>query len=95
MLMLIYIGAAEPLYSGSLFSPTIIAALGKWTVPQSLLLSTPRRSFFGLIRSCTDYSLCLLLHLDPRDSVVLGPIPSARLPVDVLVCPPPQNKGKH
>ncbi|EIW68677.1 hypothetical protein TREMEDRAFT_44495 [Tremella mesenterica DSM 1558] len=41
VLMLMYIGAAEPLYSGSLFSPTIIAALGHWSVTQSLLLSTP------------------------------------------------------
>nr|XP_018265893.1 uncharacterized protein I303_02269 [Kwoniella dejecticola CBS 10117]OBR88051.1 hypothetical protein I303_02269 [Kwoniella dejecticola CBS 10117] len=40
-LMLMYIGAAEPLYSGSLFTPTIIAYLGKFTVSQSLLLSTP------------------------------------------------------
>ena len=36
-----YIGAAEPLYSGSLFSPTIIAALGTFSTSQSLLLSTP------------------------------------------------------
>lgn len=42
ILMLIYIGVVcEPLYSGSLFSPTIVAALGKWTTPQSLLLTTP------------------------------------------------------
>mgnify|MGYP007001963024 CR=1 FL=1 len=26
----------------SLFTPTIIAALGHWSTPQSLLLSTPR-----------------------------------------------------
>ncbi|WVQ83940.1 hypothetical protein IAT38_006084 [Cryptococcus sp. DSM 104549] len=39
--MLMYIGCAEPIYSQSLFSPTIIAALGSWTTPQSLLLSTP------------------------------------------------------
>lgn len=31
--------------SGSLFSPTIIASLGKFSVTQSLLLSTPRTSF--------------------------------------------------
>ena len=30
--------------SGSLFSPTIIAALGKWTTAQSLLLSVPREN---------------------------------------------------
>ena len=58
-LMLMYIGAAEPLYSYvqcylclmittdtcsvSLFSPTIISYLGKFTTPQSLLLSTPRK----------------------------------------------------
>ncbi|WRT65141.1 uncharacterized protein IL334_002083 [Kwoniella shivajii] len=40
-LMLMYIGAAEPLYSGSLFTPTIISYLGKFTISQSLLLSTP------------------------------------------------------
>ncbi|OCF34043.1 hypothetical protein I316_04390 [Kwoniella heveanensis BCC8398] len=39
--MLMYIGCAEPIYSQSLFSPTIIAALGRFTTPQSLLLSTP------------------------------------------------------
>ncbi|WWC67492.1 uncharacterized protein I206_101400 [Kwoniella pini CBS 10737] len=39
--MLMYIGCAEPIYSQSLFSPTIIAALGKFTKAQSLLLSTP------------------------------------------------------
>jgi hypothetical protein len=42
--MLIYIGVAEPIYSQSLFSPTIVAALGKWTRSQSLLLTTPRES---------------------------------------------------
>ncbi|WVQ76646.1 hypothetical protein IAR50_006320 [Cryptococcus sp. DSM 104548] len=40
-LMLMYIGAAEPLYSGSLFTPTIIAYLGTYTISQSLLLSVP------------------------------------------------------
>ncbi|OXC66800.1 hypothetical protein C367_02566 [Cryptococcus neoformans Ze90-1] len=39
--MLMYIGCAEPIYSQSLFSPTIIASLGSWTTAQSLLLSTP------------------------------------------------------
>ncbi|OCF76535.1 hypothetical protein I204_02232 [Kwoniella mangroviensis CBS 8886] len=38
-LMLMYIGAAEPLYS--LFTPTIIAYLGKFSISASLLLSTP------------------------------------------------------
>ncbi|KAK8846631.1 hypothetical protein IAR55_005718 [Kwoniella newhampshirensis] len=38
-LMLMYIGAAEPLYS--LFTPTIISYLGKFSISQSLLLSTP------------------------------------------------------
>ena len=61
-MMLMYIGAAEPLYrcaqshvsrgactdarpnvSGSLFSPTIIAALGRFSTPDSLLLSSPRK----------------------------------------------------
>ncbi|OXG27858.1 hypothetical protein C367_02538 [Cryptococcus neoformans Ze90-1] len=40
-LMLMYIGAAVPLYSGSLFTPTIIAYLGEFTISQSLLLSVP------------------------------------------------------
>ncbi|GAA5968860.1 hypothetical protein JCM11641_000760 [Rhodosporidiobolus odoratus] len=39
--MLIYIGVAEPLYSMSLFTPTIIAELGTWTRAQSQLLSVP------------------------------------------------------
>ncbi|KWU42228.1 transporter [Rhodotorula sp. JG-1b] len=38
---LIYIGIAMPLYALSLFSPTIIAELGKFNRPQSMLLSTP------------------------------------------------------
>ncbi|GAA6020852.1 hypothetical protein JCM10207_001681 [Rhodosporidiobolus poonsookiae] len=38
---LIYIGVAEPLYSLSLFTPTIIAELGTWTRPQAQLLSVP------------------------------------------------------
>lgn len=40
-LMFMYIGVAAPLYGQSIFTPTIIAALGTWTRPQSLLLSTP------------------------------------------------------
>lgn len=39
--MLCYIGCAHCIYSQSLFSPTIIASLGKWTSAQSLLLSVP------------------------------------------------------
>ncbi|KAL7421740.1 hypothetical protein Q5752_003511 [Cryptotrichosporon argae] len=36
-----YIGCADPIYSQSLFSPTIIASLGKFSTAQSLLLSVP------------------------------------------------------
>ncbi|GHJ88189.1 hypothetical protein NliqN6_4591 [Naganishia liquefaciens] len=39
--MFAYIGVAMPIYSQSIFTPTIIASLGKWSTPQSLLLSTP------------------------------------------------------
>ncbi|SCV73313.1 BQ2448_7239 [Microbotryum intermedium] len=38
---LIYIGVAEPFYSLSLFIPTIIASLGKYSRSQASLLSTP------------------------------------------------------
>ncbi|SDA02901.1 BZ3500_MvSof-1268-A1-R1_Chr11-1g03208 [Microbotryum saponariae] len=38
---LIYIGVAEPFYSLSLFTPTIIAALGTYSKSQASLLSTP------------------------------------------------------
>ncbi|BGP15735.1 hypothetical protein JCM10213v2_003724 [Rhodosporidiobolus nylandii] len=38
---LIYIGVTVPLYSLSLFVPTIISSLGTWTRPQSQLLSVP------------------------------------------------------
>ena len=41
-LVLMYMGAAEPLYSGSLFLPSIISALGTWTRSESILLSVPR-----------------------------------------------------
>jgi len=44
-LMLLYIGVACPLYGLSIFLPTIIRALGKWSTPQSLLLSTPPFAF--------------------------------------------------
>lgn len=42
------------IYSQSLFSPTIVAALGKWTRSQSLLLTTPRRSLPLLPRPCAE-----------------------------------------
>lgn len=38
---LCYVGAAECIYSQSLFAPSIVAALGKWSRPQSLLMSVP------------------------------------------------------
>nr|AOR51673.1 MFS transporter [Phaffia rhodozyma] len=41
LFMLIYIGCAEPIYSQSLFSPTVVASLGRWTTSQSLLLTVP------------------------------------------------------
>lgn len=40
-MMLAYLGAGEALYSLALFAPTVIASLGTFTRPQSLLLSTP------------------------------------------------------
>lgn len=36
-----YVGAAQCIYSQSLFAPSIIAELGQWSRPQSLLLSVP------------------------------------------------------
>jgi MFS family permease len=39
----------------SLFTPTIIAALGKWTTPQSLLLSTPPYVFAFITTMITAY----------------------------------------
>ncbi|KAM0787385.1 hypothetical protein ACM66B_003470 [Microbotryomycetes sp. NB124-2] len=48
--MLIYVGIAMPLYSLSLFTPTIVASLGKWERWQSMLLSTPP---FFLAFACT------------------------------------------
>lgn len=39
--MLCYIGVAEPFYALALFTPTIVASLGTFTLPQSQLLSTP------------------------------------------------------
>ncbi|SGY43392.1 BQ5605_C001g00021 [Microbotryum silenes-dioicae] len=38
---LIYIGVAEPFYSIALFIPTIVAALGTFSLSQSQLMSTP------------------------------------------------------
>ncbi|KAL7409434.1 transporter [Mrakia frigida] len=39
--MACHIGITEPIYSQALFSPTVIAALGKWSTSQSLLLTVP------------------------------------------------------
>lgn len=41
LFMIAYLGAGECVYSQSLFAPTIVASLGKWTPAQSLLLSVP------------------------------------------------------
>lgn len=41
MYMLCYIGAAQCIYSQSLFIPSIVQQLGTWSVAQSLLLSVP------------------------------------------------------
>lgn len=41
LFMLAYLGAGECVYSQSLFTPTIVASLGKWSAAQSLLLSVP------------------------------------------------------
>lgn len=41
LFMIAYLGAGECVYSQSLFSPTIVASLGKWTTAQSLLLTVP------------------------------------------------------
>lgn len=66
--MLMYIGCAEPIYSQSLFSPTIIASLGSWTTAQSLLLSTPRAYFVSVgvtkiwMKLTVFSSLCSGLH---------------------------------
>lgn len=49
----IYVGCAEPIYSQSLFSPTIIASLGTWTRPQSLLLSIPPYALGFVTTVCT------------------------------------------
>ena len=91
-LMLIYIGACEPLYSGSLFSPTIIAALGKWTTPQSLLLTTPRKS---MRRPASEAqlktSLRMLLRFYPCHRLVLGSLSPTCLSPDVLVSQAPSE----
>lgn len=55
MLMLLYIGVAEPLYSMSIFAPTIIKALGSWSTPQSLLLSTPPYAWAFITTMSTAY----------------------------------------
>ncbi|KAK4055978.1 hypothetical protein OIO90_002972 [Microbotryomycetes sp. JL221] len=55
--MLIYIGVAEPLYSLALFTPTIVASLGKWERWQAMLLSTPPYFVaFGLTLASALYS---------------------------------------
>ncbi|BEJ17499.1 hypothetical protein CspHIS471_0609000 [Cutaneotrichosporon sp. HIS471] len=38
---LAYVGAAQCIYSQSLFAPSIVAVLGKWSRAQSLLMSVP------------------------------------------------------
>ncbi|KAJ9106423.1 hypothetical protein QFC21_001569 [Naganishia friedmannii] len=55
LFMLTYIGAAMPVYAQSIFTPTIIASLGKWTTPQSLLLSTPPYVFAFVTTMVTAY----------------------------------------
>lgn len=55
VLMLMYIGVAEGIYSQSIFTPTIIAALGKWSRPQSLLLSTPPYAWAFITTMTTAY----------------------------------------
>ncbi|KAJ9126895.1 hypothetical protein QFC24_001931 [Naganishia onofrii] len=55
LFMLTYIGAAMPVYAQSIFTPTIIASLGKWTTAQSLLLSTPPYVFAFITTMVTAY----------------------------------------
>jgi MFS family permease len=55
LFMFSYIGVAMPIYSQSIFTPTIIASLGKWTTPQSLLLSTPPYVFAFITTMVTAY----------------------------------------
>ncbi|KAJ9094655.1 hypothetical protein QFC19_007868 [Naganishia cerealis] len=55
LFMLMYIGAAMPVYAQSIFTPTIIASLGKWSAPQSLLLSTPPYVFAFITTMVTAY----------------------------------------
>lgn len=53
----------------SLFTPSIIAALGRFSIPQSLLLSTPRKSDEGNSavgvgsHSSSAYVLCFITTL--------------------------------
>jgi len=53
--MLLYISSACSIYSCSIFFPTIIRALGKWSSPQSLLLSTPPFAFSLCTTMATAY----------------------------------------
>jgi hypothetical protein len=55
LFMLAYIGAVTPVYAQSIFTPTIIASLGKWSIPQSLLLSTPPYAFAFVTTMVTAY----------------------------------------
>lgn len=53
--MLLYISSACSIYSCSIFFPTIISYLGKWSRPQSLLLSTPPFAFALCTTMATAY----------------------------------------
>ncbi|KAJ9103578.1 hypothetical protein QFC20_004734 [Naganishia adeliensis] len=55
LFMFAYIGVAMPIYSQSIFTPTIIQSLGKWSTPQSLLLSTPPYVFAFITTMVTAY----------------------------------------
>lgn len=53
--MLCYIGCAECIYSQSLFVPSIVQQLGKWTTAQSLLLSVPPYAVAFITTMATAY----------------------------------------
>lgn len=55
VMMILYIGASVPLYSMSIFAPTIIRALGTWTTAQSMLLSTPPYAWAFITTVATAY----------------------------------------
>jgi hypothetical protein len=61
--MLMYIGAAEPIYSQSIFSPTIVRNLGKWTTSESLLLTVPRMSFLPYFSVINDFLLIVCFYV--------------------------------